>query len=114
MDSEENDMTRQTGKNFALTALVLGFTITAGLMTTATAVAKGGDEQDRFRFYGWVESMPEGLYGTWVIDGIRVTTNPRTEFDQEDGPLMVGGCAKVDIRDGLVHEIDSEPAGDCR
>jgi hypothetical protein len=112
--AEENDMTLQTGKNFVLTALVFDFTITAALLAPAAALAKGGDAQDRIRFYGWVESMPEGLHGTWVIGGIRVTTNPRTEFDQEEGPLMVGGCAKVDIRDGLVHEIDSEPAGDCR
>jgi hypothetical protein len=48
------------------------------------------------------------------IGGFAVTTNPATRFDQLDGPLAVGGCAKVDIRNGLVHEIDSEPLEDCR
>lgn len=99
--------------NRPFVALAVSFTLAAISMVPAAAVAKD-DNRDRFRFYGWVESMPEGLHGTWIIGGQRVTTTPGTEFDQEEGPLMVGGCAKVDIRGGAVHEIDSEPAGNCR
>ncbi len=58
--------------------------------------------------------IPAGLQGTWNISGHQLTTNPQTEFDQVDGPLIIGGCAKVDLRNGLVHEIDSEPIDDCR
>lgn len=58
--------------------------------------------------------MPPGLHGTWTIGGRQVTTSPHTRFDQLDGPLQVGGCAKVDIRGGAVHEIDSEPPRNCR
>ncbi|MBE0575424.1 MAG: hypothetical protein IH613_05950 [Desulfuromonadales bacterium] len=83
-----------------------------GALTPELAEAK--DDENRVRFYGWVESMPDDLQGTWVIGGRQVTTSHHTEFDQVDGPLMVGGCAKVEIRSGRVHEIDSEPDEDCR
>ena len=71
------------------------------------------DTKDRVRFYGWVESMPEGMLGTWIIGGQTFVAGPGTEFDEVDGPLKVGGCAKVDIRGGALHEIDSEPHHDC-
>lgn len=103
---------KNTGRPAAI--LLLGLLLFAWLTSPSSALAKKDDDRDRLRFYGWVEVMPEGLHGTWVIGGQQVTTNPRTEFDQADGPLVVGGCAKVDIRGGLVHEIDSEPLQDCR
>lgn len=80
------------------------------------ALAKrGGDSGGRERFYGIIESMPAGgLHGTWVIGGRTLTTSAGTEFDQTEGPLAVNNCAKVDIRGGRVHEIDSEPMRDCR
>ncbi|BCR04536.1 hypothetical protein DESUT3_16050 [Desulfuromonas versatilis] len=93
-------------------ALISSFVMGVLLMSVDPASAK--DDGDRTRFTGLVESMPEGLHGTWIIGGIEVTTSPQTEFDQEEGPLHVGGCAKVDIRAGIVHEIDSEPITDCR
>ena len=74
--------------------------------------SSGGDE-NRIRILGIIRSMPAGLEGTWVIGGRTFTTVPETQFDQLEGPLVVGGCAKVDIRNGVVHEIDSEQIGDC-
>ncbi len=73
-----------------------------------------GGEENRTISYGLVDMMPAGLQGTWTIDGRQFVTNPQTEYDQEDGRLIIGGCAKVDLRNGLVHEIDSEPIDDCR
>ena len=59
--------------------------------------------------------MPQGgRIGTWVIGGRSVTADRATEFDETEGRLAVGRCAKIDIRNGRVHEIDSEPASDCR
>lgn len=107
-------MTTRLRRRHSLVALVLGLMLASFLVAPVAAVAKDDHDRDRARFYGWVEVMPEGLHGTWIIGGQQVTTNARTEFDQLDGPLMVGGCAKVDIRGGLVNEIDSEPARDCR
>ena len=102
------------GKTGLAAALLIALAVAGMGLGTATVEAKDGDRRDRIRFTGWVESMPEGLHGTWVIGGQVVTTSPRTEFDEVDGPLQVGRCAKVDIRGGAVHEIDSEPASDCR
>lgn len=95
-------------------ALVSVLAFAALIVGSVVAEAKDGNDRDRIRFQGWVQSMPDGLHGIWTIGGRHVVTNARTEFDQSDGPLLVGRCAKVDIRGGLVHEIDSEPAGDCR
>jgi hypothetical protein len=107
-------MTTRKREGHPFAALALSLALAAVSMAPEIAVAKEDRFRDRFRFHGWVEVMPEGLHGTWIIGGQHVTTNPRTQFDQVDGPLMVGGCAKVDIRGGLVYEIDSEPPHDCR
>lgn len=104
-------MRTRTGNHRPFLFLLIGIA-TFSMAMPFEGLAKDND-RDRVRFYGWVESMPAGLHGTWIIGGQPVTTNPRTEFDQAEGPLMVGGCAKVDIRGGMVHEIDSEPASDC-
>ncbi|MCC7248422.1 MAG: hypothetical protein IT473_07355 [Lysobacter sp.] len=74
----------------------------------------GRDEGGRERYYGIVRSMPEGRLGEWVIGSRRVVADRATEFDETEGRLAVGDCAKIDIRNGRVHEIDSEPASDCR
>jgi hypothetical protein len=74
----------------------------------------GSGDEDRVRLIGTIQSMPEGLLGDFVIGGQTFSATPETEFDELDGPLTVGGCAKVDLRNGMVHEIDSEPVGDCR
>jgi hypothetical protein len=94
-------------------ALVLGAAISFAVVAPG-AVAKEERDRDRHTFYGWVETMPDDVQGTWIIGGRHIVTNPRTEFDQREGPLVVGGCAKVDIRGSAVHEIDSQPDGDCR
>lgn len=95
---------------------LLVFAIALPLFSSPDEVAarRGGDDS-RQRFYGIIESMPDkDLRGQWVIGGRTVTADSATEFDQEEGPLAVGACAKVDIRNGRVHEIDSEPLRDCR
>jgi hypothetical protein len=54
------------------------------------------------------------MQGDWVIGGRTFTADAGTEFDQADGELKVGGCAKVHLRNGRVHEIDSEPMENCK
>lgn len=107
-------MSKHTMTDWFPVTLVLVLMLTAWLTPPSVALAKQDDDRNRQRFYGWIEVMPETLHGTWIIGGREVTTNPRTEFDMSDGPLQVGGCAKVDIREGVFHEIDSEPPKDCR
>ena len=82
-------------------------------MTAEVAYAKGGN-RNRVTFYGIIQKKPANLRGTWIIGGRTVKAVRSTEFDQVDGPLVLGGCAKVDIRNGRVHEIDSEPMRNCR
>lgn len=95
-------------------ALIPCLFLAAAMVMPQPVSARSDERQDRIRFYGVVEVMPQGLHGTWIIGGNVITTNPQTQFDQQEGPLRVGGCAKVDIRGGLVHEIDSESDSDCR
>jgi hypothetical protein len=102
---------------FRNTMIALAFTI-AILLTVATNLAqakRGGDDRNRSEFYGIVQERPaNGLHGEWVIGGEIFVTDARTEFDQHEGDLAVGSCAKVHLRNDRVHEIDSEPMRDCR
>lgn len=66
------------------------------------------------RFHGIIQARPQSLHGEWVIGGRSYTTTSKTEFDQSDGPLLVGTCAKVRIRNWHIREIDSEPLSNCR
>jgi hypothetical protein len=47
-------------------------------------------------FYGTITTMPQGLLGTWVIDGREVYVNERTRIDEEDGPAQAG--ARVEVK----------------
>jgi hypothetical protein len=95
----------------ARTALAVGL---AALLVPALAAAKRGrGDDDRTRHLGRVTAVPEGRVGAWVIGGQRYETDRSTELDERDGPLVVGACAKVDLRGGRVHEIDSEPSSHC-
>jgi hypothetical protein len=95
-------------------ALVLILTASLSLIPDNGSAKRGGDD-DRSRYHGIVESRPaQGLHGDWVIGGRTITTSPRTEFNQAEGVLAIGSCAKVDFRNGMVHEIDSEPLHNCR
>ena len=79
--------------------------------TIGTAQAKAGDQIT----IGIVTVKPaSGLRGTWVIGGKTFNATAKTEFDQVEGPLVIGACAKAKIRNGVLKEIDSEPARDCR
>ena len=71
-------------------------------------VAFAGDD-----FYGIIESRPDGKAGTWVVGGRSVNVTENTELDEDHGPLKVGACAEVEVDDGVVEEIESEPPKKC-
>jgi hypothetical protein len=79
----------------------LTFPIIAAFAVSANA---GSDEE----FYGKIESRPEGKVGNWTIGGRQVAVTDATKLDEEDGPLVVGTCAEVEHKGGLVKEIESE------
>jgi hypothetical protein len=94
---------------------VLILTITFLLVIAPNTVSAKRGDSNRSEFYGIVQERPENaLQGKWVIGGRTFITDAGTEFDQSDGKLTVGSCAKVHLRNGRVHEIDSEPMRDCR
>ena len=66
------------------------------------------------KIYGPIESRPEGKEGTWVIAGRTFTVTDTTELEPEHGPLVVGACAKVELKGIVVEEIESEEASKCR
>lgn len=75
---------------------------------SSTYIALADDE-----FNGIIESRPDGKAGTWVVGGRSVEATERTRLDEKDGPLKVGVCAEVELEDGIVEEIDSEPLHKC-
>jgi len=82
---------------------------------TGLALSKSERDQERSDFYGIIQERPkEGLHGEWKIGNRIFLTDQATEFDETEGPLKVGHCAKVHIREGRIHEIDSEPMHDCQ
>lgn len=96
--------------------IIASSTLLLTSLAPVTQAKNGGDARkgDRVVFQGIVQSKPiGGLHGTWRIAGKTVRTHVGTQFDQLDGSLQVGVCAKVKLRNGKVHEIDSEPAHDC-
>ncbi|HPQ40650.1 MAG TPA: hypothetical protein PLV45_09780 [bacterium] len=93
--------------------LLLMLFITLGMLMYP-AFTQAGDDDDRWEYKGIIHSRPaDGLEGEWTIGNRTFTTDSQTEFDQTEGNLKIGGCAKVSIRNGRVHEIDSEPMHDC-
>ncbi len=79
------------------------------------AAGTGGDVAKRpmaiyaieSKYYGIIESRPDTLQGEWVIRGRTFRTEAKTKFDQSAGPLRVGSCAKVRIRNDHVREISN-------
>ncbi len=62
---------------------------------------------------GIIQSRPEGKVGTWVVAGATLQVTEETKLTEKEGPLVVGGCAEVDIKNGVVKEIESETLSDC-
>lgn len=76
-----------------------------------------GDEAEQ-NLYGLVEQMPtDGLQGEWIIGGQTFSTTASTEFDQEDGLLMVGECAEVEyvtaVNTLIATKIQTEDPYEC-
>jgi hypothetical protein len=116
---EENRMSRSIIKTrrFKTMMIALAFMIALPLVAPRDmALAKRDrDIDERSEFNGIVQSRPENaLEGVWVIGGQTYKADAGTEFDQTEGELTVGSCAKVHIRGGHVHEIDSEPMRNCK
>ena len=112
-------MRHSVNKTWLLKSMMMTLALTIVLplvLTPNMALAKrGGENDNRLEFYGILQSRPEnGVQGEWVIGGRIFIADPGTELDQSEGQLTVGSCAKVNLRNGRVHEIDSEPMRNCQ
>ncbi len=78
------------------------------LLLSLSQVALGDDD-----FYGLIESRPNAKVGTWVVGGRSIEVTDETDLDKDNGPLEVGACVEVEMDDGDVEEIESEPLEKC-
>lgn len=83
---------------------------------SALAVAAEETPQEKWSaFYGFVEKMPIGLYGTWVFNGRPVRVSPQTRVEQSHGLATIGSYAEVMgiSRGGTFYAttIEIEPGG---
>ena len=63
---------------------------------------------------GTLESRPKGKAGTWVIGGRTVEATDQTRLENEEGPIVVGGCVVVEYEGKRVAFIKSEEKWKCR
>lgn len=73
--------------------MALSVVFTSLFASTGTAFASGDD--GNFKFYGTVESMPAGMYGTWIVSGRAVQVTTATRIKQKYGPIGVGSYVEV-------------------
>ena len=45
--------------------------------------------------YGQITTIPQGLYGTWTINGLSIDSTQATRFEQSEGSLALNGCAEA-------------------
>ena len=90
---------------------------TPSITTTTRPDSTGTPDAER-EVKGIVSVMPSpSLIGTWVIDGVEYIANSSTEFEQDDGPFVVGACVEVKFLASttpyVAHEIKTEKQSDC-
>ncbi|MEZ4860272.1 MAG: DUF5666 domain-containing protein [Caldilineaceae bacterium] len=77
----------------------------------------GSTPEDETEIYGRVESMPSGLVGNWVINGVAYNADSSTEFKQEHGSFAMGICVKVHLpttgSSATMREIETEQEYHC-
>ena len=70
-----------------------------------------------FELYGRVDSLPEGLIGNWVVDGVTYLATAETEFERERGNFAVGRCVKIHALNTTpvptIREIENERGYRC-
>jgi len=57
---------------------------------------QAGDGSPRFKLFGVVELMPDGVYtGTWQVSGVSFTVTPTTTLESRHGDFAIGAYVKV-------------------
>lgn len=65
--------------------------------------------------YGLLEAFPAGLVGSWTVSGQSYTATASTQFEQSDGPFVVGRCVEVKYvpSNGTAVEIETKEPARC-
>ncbi len=76
-------------------------------------------DDDGSKVRGVVDILPSsGLTGKWVIDGVEYLADDSTEFEQNDGPFVVGACVEIELHasgdPAVIDEIETEDMGRCQ
>jgi len=50
----------------------------------------------------------------WIIGDNVYKATDKTKIDEENGPLIVGACAEVEIKNGKITEIETESMKKCQ
>ena len=77
------------------------------------------DPGDQMKVRGIVESLPaSGLIGAWIVNGVEYLADGDTEFEQNDGPFVVGACVELELRassnPAIIDEIETENMARCQ
>lgn len=76
--------------------------IMAGLILSCIlGLAGASDDErrdDRKKFYGTVEMIPKGRYGTWIVNGQPVLVTPQTKIEEEYGRAELGSNVEIEGR----------------
>jgi hypothetical protein len=105
-------------------ALAMAVALLAALLPATAHVAMAqeaephdGDHGDKISAKGLISELPEsGGAGSWTIGGKQYTADGDTEFEAENGPLVVGACAEVTVKKAtpqIAEKIESKPQGAC-
>ena len=75
----------------------------------------GGHPSAYTEVKGILDSFPAGLVGNWVVDGVTYTADASTQFEQEKGPYLAGGCVEVKFiaSTNAAIEIGTTDPADC-
>jgi len=69
---------------------------------------------DEIEYKGIIHARPAGTAGNWIIGDNVYKASEKTKLDEEKGPLIVGACAEVEVKNGKVTEIETESMKKCQ
>ncbi|RME86074.1 MAG: hypothetical protein D6775_01050, partial [Caldilineae bacterium] len=62
-----------------------------------TSETGGSTDPNHFKLYGFVEQMPSpGFVGQWVVNGVTLTADVTTQFQESHGLLAIGAFVEVE------------------
>ena len=78
----------------------------------------GDDDVGEWEITGLIESVPNGLIGSWMVAGNTIEVTESTELETDDGPFVAGACVEAEgVRTSsgvlIAREIETKSDDDC-